>query len=95
MKKKKAKKSNAMCVSASSRETLAALKTTIAAQAQEIQEGAEQQTATSEILRVIASSPNSRQRVLDVVARNAARLCEASDALIVRVDGNSHIPVAS
>ncbi|MGE5060251.1 MAG: GAF domain-containing protein, partial [Betaproteobacteria bacterium] len=95
MKKKKAKKSNAKRVSASSRETLAALKKTIAAEAQEIQEGAEQQTATSEILRVIASSPNSRQRVLDVVARNAARLCEASDALIVRVDGNSHIPVAS
>src|SRR6476620_7012894 len=46
-------------------------------------------------LRVIASSPNSLQRMLDVVARNAARLCEASDALIVRVDGNSHIPVAS
>ena len=95
MKKKTAKKSNGKRVSASSRETLAALKKTIAAQAQEIQEGAEQQTATSEILRVITSSPNSLQRMLDVVARNAARLCEASDALIVRVDGNSHIPVAS
>jgi hypothetical protein len=54
-----------------------------------------EQTATSEILRVIASSPTDLQPVLDVVAENAARLCNASDALIVRVDGNNHIPMAS
>jgi GAF domain-containing protein/anti-sigma regulatory factor (Ser/Thr protein kinase) len=64
------------------------LKTTIAAQAQEIREGAEQQSASREILRVIASSPTDIQTVLDTVAENAARLCEASDALIRRVDGD-------
>ena len=51
--------------------------------------------ATSEILRVIASSSTDLQPVLGVVAENAARLCDASDALIVRVDGNNHIPMAS
>src|SRR5262249_13537789 len=54
----------------------------------ELKESLEQQTATSEILGVIASSPTAIQPVLDVVVENAARLCEASDAQILRIDGD-------
>jgi GAF domain-containing protein len=58
-------------------------------------ESLEQQTATSEILGVIASSPTDIQPVLDVVAENAARLCDASDAVIYRADNDVFRPAAS
>src|SRR5262249_31600553 len=54
---------------------------------QELKESLEQQTDTSEILGVIASSPTDIQPVLDVVAENAARVCGANDAVIFRVNG--------
>ena len=62
---------------------------------QELKESLEQQTATSEILGVIASSPTNIQPVLDVVAENAARLCDGSDAAIWRTDGDKYWLVAS
>ena len=50
-------------------------------------ESLEQQTATSEILRVISSSPTDAQPVFDAIAANAARLCSANDAQVLRVEG--------
>ena len=54
----------------------------------DLSEALEQQTATSELLRVIASSPNDLQRVLDNVAETAARVCGANDTVIRRIDGD-------
>jgi signal transduction histidine kinase len=56
---------------------------------QELNAAREQQTATSEILRVIAASPTELQPVLDAIAENAARLCDSIDAQIIRVDGEA------
>jgi GAF domain-containing protein/anti-sigma regulatory factor (Ser/Thr protein kinase) len=61
----------------------------------ELKESLEQQTATSEILGVIASSPTDIQPVLDVVTENAARLCDATDAVIHRIDGDKLRRVAN
>src|SRR5262249_44792220 len=45
-------------------------------------------TATSEILRVISSSPTDLQPVMDAVAENAARVCGATDATIRLIEGD-------
>jgi PAS domain S-box-containing protein len=46
------------------------------------------QTATSEVLRIISNCPSEVQSVLDAVAENAARLCDANNARIWRVEDN-------
>src|SRR5262245_40002916 len=66
----------------------AELRAEIGALRRSLGESHEQQTATSEILRVISSSPNDIRPVLKAVVENAARLCEADDAQVLSVDGD-------
>jgi two-component system NtrC family sensor kinase len=66
-----------------------ALKKGFAAQARELREALERETATGDILRMIAKAPADIQFVMDAIAENAARLCDANDALVHRVDGDT------
>ncbi|HEX6294983.1 MAG TPA: GAF domain-containing protein [Burkholderiales bacterium] len=54
----------------------------------ETKEALERQTATAEILKVIASSPNDIQPVLDAVAERATRLCDAMHSTVFLVEGD-------
>jgi signal transduction histidine kinase len=59
-----------------------------------LREALEYQTATNEVLRAISRSPTELQPILNAVAESAARLTQSSDALIVRLAGESLVVVA-
>ena len=61
----------------------------------ETKEALDQQTAISEILRVISSSPTDVQPVLDAIAEHAAKLCDAAAASMYLIDGESLKHLAS
>src|SRR6266508_4005040 len=62
--------------------------TELEARNRDLTEALEQQTATGEILRVIASSPTDLQPVLDAIVASAARFCGAYDVLLFQVEGD-------
>jgi GAF domain-containing protein len=60
----------------------------VEARTRELSEALEQQTATSEVLKVISSSPSELEPVFQVILEHAIRICEAKFGHVVLFDGN-------
>ncbi|HQR10421.1 MAG TPA: GAF domain-containing protein [Casimicrobiaceae bacterium] len=76
------------------RESYAGLEHKVEDRTLELRNALEQQTAISEILRVISSSPTDVQPVLDAVAERAALLCHSPFARVLLIEGDMLRPVA-
>ena len=73
---------------ASRRDSSAAgLKKQLDQRTHELAEALEQQAATSEVLRVISSSPTEIQPVFEIIGARAEKLCEAEISVVSMVDG--------
>ena len=60
----------------------------------DLTESLEQQTATSEVLKVVSSSPGNLEPVFQAMLENAVRICDAKFGMLFRYDHDVYNPVA-
>jgi two-component system, NtrC family, sensor kinase len=60
----------------------------VQARTRDLQESLQQQTATADVLKVIASSPTEVGPVLQAIVESACQLCESDDATVALKDGH-------
>jgi two-component system NtrC family sensor kinase len=91
----KPKRNNAPTTARPASSTLADLQEQVSALTRELTEAREQQTATSEVLRVISSSRGELEPVFQAMLSNAVRLCEAKFGNLYLCEGDGLRMVAT
>jgi signal transduction histidine kinase len=90
----KPKRSRAPSAVRQASSSLADLQQKVSALSHELAEALEQQAATSEVLRVISSSPGDLKPVFHAMLQNATRICEAKFGILWLCEGDGFRSVA-
>ncbi len=100
-KEKKPKRGNASNVARRATSSVAELQNQVSTLTRELTEAREQQTATSDVLRVISDSPGELEQVFNTMLANATRICAAQFGILLlyedgkfRVGGTYNVPDA-
>src|ERR1700738_3321284 len=86
---KKPKRNNAPTAAPRTSSTLADLQEQVSSLTRELAEAREPQTAPSNVLQVISSSPGELEPVFQAMLENAVRICEAKFGILFRHDGQA------